>query len=500
MQGAWTPDQVRDAERSVFTSTPEPVVMRRAAFAVAVHGARLLAETAGAVAGRHVVLLVGAGGNGGDALWAGVEFRRRGAGVTALLLSPDKAHPAGSAALRRAGGVLVDAAGPGADTAGVGAAAADALERADLVVDGIVGLSARGSLRPLAAELVSRVAAPVVAVDLPSGVDPITGAVDGPAVDADLTVTFGGRKPGHVLGAGSVRSGAVVVAGIGVDEHLPEPDLFVLDAADVGAGWPVPRPQDDKYSQGVVGVAAGSATYPGAAVLATGSAVQATSGMVRYAGSAADLVRSHWPEVVATGSITDAGRVQAWAVGPGIGTGASGREVLRHALESGRPVCADADSITLLAEDPTLWDARDPDAAVVLTPHAGEFQRLAGEVGADRVAAAREVARRFDVVLLLKGNTTVVAAPDGRVLVNPSVHAWPATAGSGDVLTGLIGALLAAGIDPWLACGYAAHAHALAAELAAFGPEAGDDPVGAPIGASALLRSVPAAIRTLRAS
>ncbi|MCX2733163.1 NAD(P)H-hydrate dehydratase [Saccharopolyspora sp. NFXS83] len=500
MQGVWTPDQIRAAERSVFARTPEPVVMRRAAFAVAAHGARLLAETTGATAGQHVTLLVGAGNNGGDALWAGAELRRRGAGVTAILLAPDKAHPAGLAALRRAGGRVVEASGPGADTAGIGAAATDAVQRADLVIDGIIGLSARGSLRPVAAELVARVDAPIVAVDLPSGVDPITGAVDGPAVDADLTVTFGGRKPCHVLGAGAVLSGSVVVADIGLGDDLPEPDLLVLEPADVGAGWPVPGASDDKYSQGVAGVAAGSATYPGAAVLAAGSAVQATSGMVRYAGPAADVVRSRWPEVVATGSVADAGRVQSWAVGPGIGTGASGREVLRHVLESGRPVCADADSITLFAQDPTLWDARDPDAAVVLTPHAGEFERLAGEVGPDRVAAAREVARRNDAVLLLKGNTTVIAAPDGRVLVNPSTHAWPATAGSGDVLTGLIGALLATGMDPWLACGFAAHAHSLAAELAALGGAGEETEAGAPIGASALLAALPAAIRTLRST
>lgn len=497
MQGVWTPDQVRSAESELFAEVPEPVVMRRAAHAVARECARLLAERVGVTTGRHVVLLVGGGNNGGDALWAGADLRRRGAGVTAVLLAPEKAHPEGLAALRRAGGRVVEAEGPGADTSGIGARAADAVLRADVVVDGIVGLSARGSLRPVAAELVRRAEAPVVAVDLPSGVDPVTGAVDGPAVRADVTVTFGGRKPCHVLGEGAVRSGAVVVDGIGVDAHLPEPELHLLDRADVGALWPVPRPSDDKYSQGVVGVAAGSATYPGAAVLAAGAAVQASSGMVRYAGPAADVVRSRWPEVVATGSITDAGRVQSWAVGPGIGTGSSGREVLRFALESGRPLCGDADAITLLSGDPALWDARDPDAPVVLTPHAGEFQRLA-ELGDDRVAAVREAAQRYDAVVLLKGNTTVIAAPDGRVLVNASAHAWPATAGSGDVLTGLIGSLLATGMDPWLACGCAAHLHAAAAEIAAHaGDPAGP---GAPIGASALLAAVPEAIRAVRAA
>ncbi|GAA0525041.1 bifunctional NAD(P)H-hydrate repair enzyme [Saccharopolyspora subtropica] len=502
MQGVWTPDQIRAAEQRLFARTPEPTVMRRAAFAVSVHTARVLAESTGGVAGRRVALLVGAGNNGGDALWAGAFLRRRGVGVTAVLLAPEKAHPAGLAALRRTGGRAVPAEGASPDTAGIGADAADAVQRADVVIDGIVGLSGRGPLRATAAELVRRVTVPVVAVDLPSGVDPVTGTVDGPAVEADVTVTFGGRKPCHVLGAGSVLSGDVEVVDIGVADELPDPELSLLEAAEIGAAWPVPRADDDKYSQGVVGVAAGSATYPGAAVLASGAAVQATSGMVRYAGPAADVVRAHWPEVVATGSVADAGRVQAWAVGPGIGTGASGRDVLRHVLESGRPVCADADSITLFAADETLWDARDPDVPVVLTPHAGEFARLAGEEpGADRVAAAREVAARFDAVLLLKGNTTIIAAPDGRVLVNDSRHAWPATAGSGDVLTGLIGALLASGIEPWLACGYAAHVHALAAELAARGATR-DRPagaqVGAPIGASALLAAVPDAIRLVR--
>lgn len=499
MLGVWTPDRIRAAEQSLFRRTPEPDVMRRAAHGVALHTARLLAEHTGRVAGRHVTLLVGAGNNGGDALWAGAFLRKRGVGVTAVLLVPDKAHPEGLAALRSAGGRAVDVAGSGADTAGIGAEAAEAVDRADVVVDGIVGLSARGGLRPQAAELVRRVVVPVVAVDLPSGVDPTTGDVDGPAVDAAVTVTFGGRKPGHVLGAGVTRSGRVEIVDIGLGPHLDDADLVLLEDADVGAAWPVPDPFDDKYSQGVVGVAAGSAGFPGAAVLTSGGAVAATSGMVRYAGPAADVVRDHRPEIVATGSVPDAGRVQAWAVGPGIGTGSSGREVLANVLDSGRAVCADADAITLFAQDKTLWDVRDPDAPLVLTPHEGEFARLAGDGAGDRVSAAREVARRYDAVLLLKGHATVVAAPDGRVLVNSCGHAWPATAGSGDVLTGVIGALLASGVEPWSACGYAAHVHGIAAEIAAHGGP-GADVVGAPVGASALLAAVPDAVRAVRAA
>jgi hydroxyethylthiazole kinase-like uncharacterized protein yjeF len=160
---------------------------------------------------------------------------------------------------------------------------------------------------------------------------------------------------------------------------------------------------------------------------------------------------------------------------------------------------ADADAITLLAADSTLWDARDPDVPLVLTPHGGEFARIAGELGADRVSPVRAFAKRHNVVLLLKGNSTVIAAPDGRVLINSAGHSWPATAGSGDVLTGLIGALLASGIEPWLACGYATYVHALAARIAAHGGSV-SRLVGVPIGASALLHAVPEAIRTVRAA
>ena len=470
----WTVEQVRAAERAVIAEVGEAVLMRRAAFGVAVQCAELLRRSTGRVAGRRVALLVGAGNNGGDALWAGAFLRRRGVAVTAVLLAPERAHAEGLSALRRRGGRV----------------ASDqeaAVAAADLVVDGIVGLSARGPLRAAAAELVELVKAPVVAVDLPSGVDPDTGAVDGPAVTAAATVTFGALKPVHVLAPH--RCGALRVVDIGIGDALPEPAMRVLDAADVGVVWPVPGPEDDKYTQGVAGVAAGSATYPGAAVLTAGAAVLATSGMVRYAGAAADLVRARWPEVVATGSVSDAGRVQAWIVGPGLGTGSDGRDLLRQTLGSGLPMCIDAAGITLLAADPTLWDARDPGVPVVLTPHEREFARIAGELGGDRVAATRRAARELDATVLLKGHATVIADADGTVLVHPSRSSWPATAGSGDVLSGLIGALLAAGLPPLMAAGAATHVHELAAELAA---------MDAPAPASALLHAVPDAIRAVR--
>ena len=452
--------------------------MQRASFGIARHAAQMLAAHTGRVAGTSVALLVGAGNNGGDALWAGSFLRKRGAGVTAVLLKPDKAHPAGLAALRRAGGRV----------AGI-EDAPRLLEDADLVIDGIVGLSARGALREDAASLLPHISGPVLAVDLPSGVDPDTGVVNGPAITATTTVTFGARKPVHVLNP--ARCGEVALVDIGLRPELGEPDLYELEAVDVGVAWPVPGPEDDKYSQGVTGIAAGSATYPGAAVLATGSSVLSTSGMVRYAGPAADVVRSRWPEVVATGSVTDAGRVQAWVVGPGIGTGQEGRGVLRHVLEEGVPVCADADATTLMAQYPDVLDARDPGTPLVLTPHAGEFARLTGgEPGEDRVSAVRDAARKYDAVVLLKGNTTLVAAPDGRVLANVARGSWLATAGSGDVLSGLVGSLLAAGLDPWLAAGAAAYVHSLAGEFAAR---------NAPVSASGVVAAIPRAVRRLRA-
>jgi hydroxyethylthiazole kinase-like uncharacterized protein yjeF len=211
--------------------------------------------------------------------------------------------------------------------------------------------------------------------------------------------------------------------------------------------------------------------------------------------------------------------VQAWAVGPGLGTGAAGRQVLAHVLAAGVPVVADADAITLLARHPELADSRDPDTPLVLTPHDREFARLTGTPpGTDRVAAVCDAARRFDAVLVLKGHTTIVATPDGRVLVNPARSSWPATAGSGDILTGILGALLAAGLDPPTAAAAAAHTQELAATLAATGspptafwrqnavigaPPAASclqNAAGAPVPGMGILGALSDAIRSLRAA
>ncbi|MDN5757900.1 MAG: NAD(P)H-hydrate dehydratase [Tomitella sp.] len=480
-------DAVRAAEEPLLAALPEGVLMRRAACGLAGVAARELKSRSGGVAGRSVLLLVGSGDNGGDALFAGAALRDRGAAVTAVLLRPERAHPRALAALRVAGGRIVTADDALADH--VAGSLRSALRSPDLVIDGIVGISGRPGLRPQAAELVGGLRAPVVAADLPSGIDPATGSTDGPAVRADVTVAFGALKPVHVLGA--EHCGRVELVDIGLD--LGEPVLLQYTDADVGWIWPVPGPHDDKYSQGVTGIVAGSRTYPGAAVLCTGAAVAATSGMVRYAGSGRADVVTAWPEVIATGTLEEAGRVQAWAAGPGMGTDDDAAARLRSLLETDHPVLVDADGLTVLA-DHLDW-VRKRSAPTVLTPHAGEPGELTGaDLPADRVGAGQRLAADLGATVLLKGYVTVIADAAGKVYVETSGHAWAATAGSGDLLTGIIGALLAAGIDSAQACAAGARVHSMAAGLAAFE----GDPTGAPVSSSIIVTHLRAAIRRVR--
>ncbi|WP_051181579.1 NAD(P)H-hydrate dehydratase [Nocardia vinacea] len=511
-RGYFTADEVRAAEAELFTRVPEGMPMHRAAYGLATVVASELRARTGGIAGRSVLLLVGSGDNGGDVLWAGSMLRRRGVAVTALLLNPERAHAKGLAALRKTGGRIrtvsdvsraADASSAGLITAGSGSTGSSSTESSrstvvldetslgtpDLVIDGIVGISGRSPLRPMAAEIVAALNVPIIAADLPSGVDPDTGAVTGPAVQAEVTVAFGAYKPVHALAA--PYCGRIELVPIGL--RLPQPNLAALEPAEIGARWPIPGPADDKYTQGVTGICAGSATYPGAAVLCTGAAVAATSGMVRYAGTGAAEVLDHFPEVIAAQTISSTGRVQSWVFGPGAGTDTDAHKRLAEILATDLPVVIDADGLTLLAADPDLVRGRT--APTVLTPHAGEFARLTGhEVGQDRVAAVRDLAESWHLTVLLKGRATLVATPGRPVLVNEAGGSWAATAGAGDVLSGVIGALLAAGYDPGWSAAAAARVHALAANLAAHE----NHPSAAPTSASPLLDHVRPAIRTLR--
>ncbi|WP_399928390.1 NAD(P)H-hydrate dehydratase [Streptomyces kanamyceticus] len=476
MRSAYGVSSVRAAELELMARGPEGALMQRAAAGLAAECAQLL----GKVYGSRVTLLVGSGDNGGDALYAGARLARRGAGVSAVLLAPERAHAGGLAALRGAGGVVVDG---GADRA------EDVVARARLVVDGIVGIGGRGGLRERAAELVAAAArdALVVAVDLPSGVDADTGEVHGEAVRADVTVTFGAYKPGLLIDPGREYAGAVRLVDIGLELASGERVSEALQYADVAGLLPLPRGESDKYRRGVVGIVAGSARYPGAAVLCVAGALRGGAGAVRYVGPAADAVIARFPEaLVSAGPPSKAGRVQAWVVGPGLG---DDEERLRDAVGAEVPVLIDADGLRLVAERAV----RERRAPTLLTPHAGEAAALLGvrreEVEAGRLSAVRELAGRFGATVLLKGSTTLVGSAEGAVRVNATGTPWLATAGSGDVLSGLAGSLLAAGLGARDAGSVGAYLHGLAARHAAD---------GAPVAAQDVADAIPAAWRDVR--
>jgi hydroxyethylthiazole kinase-like uncharacterized protein yjeF len=489
MREAYDADAVRAAEQPLLDGLPPGTLMQRAAGGLARRCAQLL----GQVYGSRVVLLVGAGNNGADALWVGVRLLRRGARVDAIVAGKPEQ---GAAAGFLAGGGRTHLADD-LDDDSVG----QLLAGADLVVDGMLGIGASGPLRePQArlARLSNERARFVVAVDVPSGVDASTGSVGGEAVRADVTVTFGAWKIGLLVAPGASHAGAVELVDIGLT--MPAASVLAPEAHDVATLLRGPGAESDKYRRGVVGVLAGSDRYTGAAVLAVGGALAAGAGMVRYVGPqhAADMVRAHWPEAVVTVAAGDepieaAGRVQAWVCGPGLGTDDRAAAVVRQVCATETPILLDADAITLAADQPDLVRRRA--GATLLTPHAGEFARLVGgdrdEVERERLSHVRSAAADLRATVLLKGSTTLVAAPDGTVRVNTAQTPYLATAGSGDVLSGVAGALLASGLDPADAGAAAAFVHGLAGLLAA-----GDPP--APIHASDIAAAVPQAIRTLR--
>ncbi|GAA1166325.1 NAD(P)H-hydrate dehydratase [Nocardioides aquiterrae] len=452
MRSAHTVEQVRAAEAALMRTLPEGALMQRAAAGLAYAVIDLL----GGAYGRRVLLLAGSGDNGGDALYAGALLARRGARVEARLLS-DRAHEGGVAALRSAGGRITDDP-----------------TRPDLVVDGIVGIGGQPGLREAAQQALEGVrGVPVVAVDTPSGVAVDTGELDGPHVTADLTVTFGTHKVCHLVDPAAQACGAVHLVDIGLE--LPEAPVEALQPQDVARLLPRPAPDAHKYTRGVVGIRAGSAQYPGAALLSVAGADSGLCGMVRYVGAAADTVREVHPEVVGEG------RVQAWVVGSGGGAGA--REELAAARADGVPLVIDADA---------LQHVTGPEDAAVLTPHAGELAAMLGQERADIEARplhhAREAAARYGCTVLLKGRHTLVARPDGRTRVTTTGTPWLATAGAGDVLGGLVGALLAAGLTPYDAASVGSWLHGAAATLASR---------GGPLVASAIAEAIPDAVRGL---
>jgi len=504
MRRAYQVAAVRAAERALMDLLPEGTLMRRAAAGLASVCGSLLARHPAHVYGARVAVLAGGGDNGGDALYAGALLARRGAAVTAITAGP-KAHAGGTAELRAAGGrVTPDLA-----------AAPDLIACADLIVDGLLGIGGRGGLRDPFAGLAAAADqarrdghGTVVAVDLPSGIDADTGAVDGPAVRADVTVTFGAIKPGLLIDPGAGHAGAVELIDIGLGPYLTgEPAVVASQSEDIAGLLPRPGAESDKYRRGVLGLLAGSDRFGGAVVLAAGGALRGGAGLVRVvtASAAAAAVRQAWPEAVLTVYPDDAGwdligsvgRVQAWVAGPGMGTGQDAVARLAAILGTDLPVLVDADGLTILSQHRDLLPRQAP---TLITPHAGELARLLGteaaSIEARRLEHARRAAAELGVTVLLKGSTTVVVGgTGGPASVNPTGTPWLATAGSGDVLSGLAGSLLAQGLPPAEAGIAAAYLHGIAARLAAAGGS--EDPGEAPIVAHDVITALPAAIRSL---
>ncbi|WP_426938683.1 NAD(P)H-hydrate epimerase [Pseudarthrobacter sp. S3] len=474
MISAYTGTQIRAAEQPFLSAGMGAVLMQRASHGLANAAVHELKSCGRRLYGASVTVLAGKGNNGGDGLFAASILAARGMRTTAVLTART-AHAEALAAFERAGGRvhLLTEVNAGQLAAHVASA--------DVVIDAILGTGANGGLRGAAADLVRGLAelrlssgepGIVVACDVPSGVDADTGEAHAPVLTADVTVTFGAAKVGLLADPGADHAGRVRVVPIGIEEDLPWPALRRFELPDLARLLPQPGRRSHKYSRGVLGVVAGSADYPGAAVLACRGALAAGAAMVRYLGppEVANLVRQSCPEVVCSaGSVADT-HVQAWLVGSGMGPGDTEQLQRAHdAVESGLPVIADAGAL------PALPAVLAPQ--VVLTPHAGELasllQRLASSpdspdfdpapdrsaVESSTLGAARHAAVLTEATVLLKGATTLVASPFQDFYSQADGTPWLATAGSGDVLAGIIGALLAqmgsdvgrfrdAGIDP----------------------------------------------------
>ena len=465
MQQVCSVARIRAAEQAWFDAHPGGDLMGRAAEAVADEAARLLlpvgwyayepAEVAQPIVPR-VLVVAGPGNNAGDALFAAAGLPRRVCDVEILVWSvAGHTHADGLAAALAAGARHVDAD-----------LAATLAGHVDLVIDGVSGLGGRpGLAAPVAAVADAARAAgtAVLAVDLPSGLVADSHEAH-PCFHAEVTVTFIARKLAHVAEPAASECGRVVCVDIGV-RAAPE-HTWLVTAADLHSWYPWPGPTSDKYSRGVVGLDTGSPDYPGAAVLGVSGALHAGAGMVRYLGPARRAVLAAFPSVVSPpdssqpGQPSQPGRVQAWVCGSGWPDADSGRFARRPASV---PVVVDAGALLNLSISGVESDrAGDLAPGSLLTPHAGELARLLGveraEVTADPVGHVRRAARLTGVCVLLKGSSQYCAAPDGSVLIVESGPAWTATAGSGDVLAGVAGAMLAAGLD-------AQRAGALAAAL-----------------------------------
>jgi ADP-dependent NAD(P)H-hydrate dehydratase / NAD(P)H-hydrate epimerase len=461
-----SPAEMAEADRlTIADGTPGMTLMETAGRAVAE-----------AVAGRHpprtgIVVVAGPGNNGGDGFVAARLMAERGYRVRLLLLGErDKLKGDAAAAARQWTGPI-EPADPGA-VAGAG-----------VIIDALFGAGLDRVVTGLPRAMIEAMNAcdvPIVAVDLPSGVNGETGEIMGAAVHAAETVTFFRRKPGHVLLPGRLHCGKVRIADIGIrDTVLAQvpPRVFTNGPELWGPFFPIPRADAHKYGRGHAVVVSGGLSHTGAARLAARGALRAGAGLVTIASPRDALAVNATANLAVMVRPVDGAdelsnfladrRLNVVVLGPGGGVGEAMRDRVKAVLAGERSVVLDADALTSFADSPDVLAecimAR-PNAATVLTPHEGEFSRLFKSLsGNSKLEKARVAARQAGAIMLLKGADTVVAAPDGRAAIADNAPPWLATAGSGDVLAGFVAGLLAQGMPTFEAACAAVWLHGEAA-------------------------------------
>jgi NAD(P)H-hydrate epimerase len=478
-----TPDQASALDRATQAGgVPAALLMERAGRAVA----RSAVDLMGGAYGRRAVVVCGKGNNGGDGLVAARHLARWGVRVMVVAVEAleDLREPAGENAAR------LDEV-PSVRAVPFARATLDReLRRADVAVDALFGMGFRGLPEDEWAEAIAGLnasSAPVVAVDIPSGVNGATGAVEGDAVLADLTVTFGAPKVGVVVLPGAELAGVVRVADIGFPWELVRADAFITEPGDVAEILPERAIDTHKRATGVLVVVAGSRDMTGAARLVARAAGRIGAGLIQVAvpEGILPIVQSGLAEATflplpetSEGTVAASaleilldrlGAADALAIGPGLTTNEQTADLVRRLVrECPVPFVLDADGLNAFTD--RAEELADGTSDVVLTPHVGEFVRLsglsAGVLAEDRLTHTRALAGRTGAVTLLKGSRTLVGTPDGTIRINPTGGPVLATAGSGDVLTGIIGGLLARGVEPADAAWAGAYVHGLAGILA----------------------------------